>query len=177
MKKTVTANGQEINLPDDFTWILFRHGDKTNQSPTRGGELTPLGRKQIWSTTWQLIDEFGQDTMDTTVFLSSPVHRVQQSDNIALSAIGRNPEEIEQIDELEWGPNDGHNNDLFIIKKLIVYTDASIDKVLVVMGHNGLFENIAQIIHPRDGGWVINPGEAFIITPADIEVIRPKFIE
>jgi len=170
MEKKITI----IDLPDDFTWVLFRHGDKTNQSPTRGGELTPLGRKQVWSTTWQLIDEFGQDKMNVAVFFSSPVHRVQQSANIALPAIGRNPEEIEQMDKLEWGPNDGHSNDLFIIKELIAYTDASDNKILVMMGHNGLFENIAQIIHPREEGYHLPAGAAFIITKDGIELMESR---
>lgn len=165
-----------ITLPEDFTWVLFLHGDKTSKSPPRGGELTPLGRKQVWDTTWQLIEKFGQDAMNNATYLSLPVYRVRQSTSIALSAIGCNLEECSKdyINKLEWGPNTGHSNDLFAIKELIDYTNISLNEIVLMMGHNGLWENIANIIHPREDGYTINPGEAFIITPSGVEVIRPQ---
>lgn len=171
--KRIDCHGTIITLPENFTWVLFRHGDKTNNSPTRGGELTPLGRKQVWDTTWQLIEKFGQDVMNKAFFFTSPVYRVLQSSNIFFSAIGR-PTGIEYIDELEWGPNDGHSNDSFIINELIAHTDVGDSEIVVMMGHNGLFENIAQIIHPRPGRYTLNPGEAFIIKPNDLESIVPQ---
>lgn len=170
--RQVNCHGTIITLPEKFTWILFRHGDKTNQSPTRGGKLTPLGRKQAWDTTWQLIEKFGQEAMDNAAFYTSPVHRVRQSANIIASAIGLDPAvTVEYISNLEWGPDNGYNNDWAAIE-LLIRADLS-TRIKIAMGHNGLWENIAQIIYPRPGGYAIEPGEAFIITENGIEVISP----
>lgn len=162
-----------INIPNDkhYVIVLFRHGDKTNKSAVRGGELTLLGRKQVWSTSLQLLEKFQQYAISLAEVIYSPVPRIRQSKQIMLSAFGRNPVEGEDVARLEWGPDTSNANDEFIIKKLF---ECNNNHIIIALGHNGLFENIAQIIHPRDGGYQINPGEAFIITPGGIEVIRPK---
>lgn len=175
--RKVNCHGTMITLPERFTWILFRHGDKTNQSPTRGGELTPLGRKQVWDTTWQLIEYFGQEDMNNAIFLASPAYRILQSIHITFSAIGLNPNgpppypnSFKIVKRLEWGPNDGHANDAFAIEKLIAYTT---DNIVVAMGHNGLWEYAAEIIHPQEERYSLPAGATFIITENGIEMITP----
>lgn len=167
----VTHNGKEFNLPEGFTWILFRHGDKTHKTATRGGGLTPLGRKQVWSTSCQLLEHFGQEAMSKSAVIISPAHRVRQSNNIFMSAIDRDPNDARVYATLEWGPDDGHDFDYTIIN---VLKDHRRDEIVIAVGHNGLFENIANIIHPRSEGWQLPPGHAFIITVEGIEIISPQ---
>lgn len=163
----VSYNGKEFNLPKIL--ILMRHGEETNQSTEPTGELTPLGRKQIWSTTWQLLDKIGQSIMNNTEIISSQVYRVLQSANIVVAAIGSGT--IHTTSRLEWGPDDGHRKDEAILKRFSTFSD---DLVIIAIGHNGLFENIANIIHPRSEGWQLPPGHAFIITAEGIEIISPQ---
>lgn len=159
-------------LAEGKVLVLFRHGDKTKKDNTPGGELTTLGRKQVWSTSWQLVEKFGQETMRLAVLFSSPVHRVQESALIFQGAIGGMIPEPDLFNRLEWGPNSGHNNDEFALE--LVSSSLANTKIVVAFGHNGLWENIAQAVFPRDGRYSIQPGEAFVITSEGIEVIRPQ---
>lgn len=161
-----------LQIPQDkhYVVILFRHGDKSNKSPVRGGELTLLGRQQVWSTSIQILQKFGQFALSHAIFFHSPVPRVRQSKNIALAAFGRDPDTAFEIEELEWGPDTGDKNDIFIANELFAHTSGGI---VVALGHNGLFENIAQRIFPRNNGYQIKPGEALIMTPSGIETITP----
>jgi phosphohistidine phosphatase SixA len=167
----ITINKKEYVLPDEFMWILFRHGEKDKRDQSRKSLLTEFGRKQVFSTAFQLLDTIRESVaVCNVIFFCSKVLRVEQSAQIALLAFGFGPYLYSFLSNLEWGPRDGHNNDEDIIRTLI----SRGSETVVSFGHNGLFENIAQIVHPREGGYKINPGEAFIITSAGVQVISPQ---
>lgn len=156
------------------TLILIRHGEKVNQQVASAASgMTDRGREQIRSTTRKIDKRFSEEALEMAAIASSTVERVVEAAQIAARIIGQPANKIHKWGLLEWGPNDGNNKDVPAIQQLFNFPN----EMVIALGHNGLWEHVAQILCPRPGGYSMNTGEAYIITisgsNALLEIITP----
>lgn len=156
------------------TLVLFRHGEKTDpQQASAASGLTDKGREQVRSTARQLAQLFSPEQLQAAAILSSGVGRVVESAAISAEVIGANIERIQKFKALEWGPDHGTSKTMPAIE-LLLSQEA---ELAIALGHNGLWEQIAQLLCPRSGGYQMQTGEAYVISitgdQALLEIITP----